>query len=211
MAANDIPRAVSTVVGQVLGEHYFHHATLESLFMQAGAPGEVPEGSQGGRQGRQLGCAGRLGEPEREPRRYGGSLASRTIDRAARRSGPKSAAGSRPAAIPAAQQTALQRRLEKHLHSTWSDAGVDIVVRFRGRFAYIGYVERVQKPGRRDVPRAEPPMPLFRLAFTGDARRWVFALFTYSHEDYEPCLGPSGSFTATPEQAFDCAARLYLS
>jgi len=45
MAANDIPRAVSTVVGQVLGEHYFHHATLESLFMQAGAPGEVPEGS----------------------------------------------------------------------------------------------------------------------------------------------------------------------
>jgi hypothetical protein len=54
-------------------------------------------------------------------------------------------------------------------------------------------------------------MPLFRLGFTGDPRRWFFALFKYSDEDHEPCLGASGSFTATPEQAFDFAAGLYLS
>jgi hypothetical protein len=138
-------------------------------------------------------------------------LASGTIDRTAHRSGPKSGpARTRSAAIPAAQQAVLRRRIEKHVQSTWAHTRVDIVARFRGRFAYVGYVARRQEPGRRNVPRDEAPTPLFRLGFTGDPRRWLFALFTYSHEDYEPCLGASGSFTATPEQAFDCAARLYL-
>jgi hypothetical protein len=45
MAANDIPRAVCAVVGDVVGSHYFHHATIENLLMEAGAPGDVPEGS----------------------------------------------------------------------------------------------------------------------------------------------------------------------
>jgi hypothetical protein len=106
---------------------------------------------------------------------------------------------------------ALKGRLETHVQSAWAEPGVAIVVRFRGRFAYVGYVQRGQ-PGRRNkFPGDDHPMPLFRLGFTGDRHRWAFALFTYSHEDYEPCLGASGSFTATPEQAFDCAARLYLS
>jgi hypothetical protein len=131
-------------------------------------------------------------------------LASRTIDRPVHRSGRNSGAAS-------AQQAALRRRLEKHAQATGTSASVDIVVGFRGRFAYVGYVARRKQPGRRDVPCDEAPMPLFRLGSTGDPHRWLFALFTYSHEDYEPCLGASGSFTATPEQAFDCAARLYLS
>ncbi|MEM7203918.1 MAG: abortive infection family protein [Planctomycetota bacterium] len=33
------------VVGDILGHHYYHHATLETLFMEAGAPGDVPHGS----------------------------------------------------------------------------------------------------------------------------------------------------------------------
>ena len=45
MAGNDIPRAVSTVVGEVIGSHYYSHAALESLFMEAGAPGDIPDGS----------------------------------------------------------------------------------------------------------------------------------------------------------------------
>ena len=40
-----IPRAVCSVVGRNLGEAYFHHATLEGLFHEAGAPGDPPEGS----------------------------------------------------------------------------------------------------------------------------------------------------------------------
>jgi hypothetical protein len=37
--------AVASVVGTVLGNYYFHHATLETLFASAGAPGDPPEGS----------------------------------------------------------------------------------------------------------------------------------------------------------------------
>jgi hypothetical protein len=37
--------AVSSVVGTVLGGYYYHHATLETLFAEAGAPGDPPQGS----------------------------------------------------------------------------------------------------------------------------------------------------------------------
>lgn len=37
--------AVATVVGSVLGGYYYHHATIEMLFAEAGAPGEPPEGN----------------------------------------------------------------------------------------------------------------------------------------------------------------------
>jgi hypothetical protein len=87
------------------------------------------------------------------------------------------------------------------MRSKWRRTSTEIVVRFRARFAYVGAV------------RAGDPVvsPLFRLAFGGDAERWAFALFKYSDQDYEPCLGASGSFLATPEQSLDCAARLYLA
>lgn len=41
----DFPRPLATVVGEVIGSYYFHHRSLESLFYEAGASGEVPEGS----------------------------------------------------------------------------------------------------------------------------------------------------------------------
>ncbi len=133
-------------------------------------------------------------------------MASKAFHQASRRSRPKHPqAPRRQAAIPGELQVALQQRLERHFRSEWSKAGIDIVVRYRGRFAYIGYLER-----RRGEPESGA-LPLFRLEYTGDPQRWVFALFTYSHEDYELCAGPTGSFTPTPEQAFDCAARLYLT
>ncbi len=40
-----IPKAVSAVVGQVLGSHYYNHRRLETLFEEAGAPGDPPEGN----------------------------------------------------------------------------------------------------------------------------------------------------------------------
>lgn len=40
-----IPNPVAVVVGQALGSFYFHHQTLEAMFMAAGAPGNVPEGN----------------------------------------------------------------------------------------------------------------------------------------------------------------------
>lgn len=40
-----IPNSVVSVAGDVLGAHYYNHARLESLFREAGAPGDPPEGN----------------------------------------------------------------------------------------------------------------------------------------------------------------------
>lgn len=40
-----IPKRVIAVASQVLGEHYYSHNKLNTLFMEAGAPGDPPEGS----------------------------------------------------------------------------------------------------------------------------------------------------------------------
>ena len=37
--------SVATVVGTILGNYYFRHATIEEVFADAGAPGDAPEGS----------------------------------------------------------------------------------------------------------------------------------------------------------------------
>ena len=50
-------------------------------------------------------------------------------------------------------------------------------------------------------------------------KRWGFdpesggvnIYFTYSNEKYELSVFPSGEFFGTPEEAFDTAARVYLS
>ena len=39
------PNPVIAVVAEVLGEHYYSHNKLNTLFMAAGAPGEPPEGN----------------------------------------------------------------------------------------------------------------------------------------------------------------------
>jgi hypothetical protein len=45
MMLKEFPRPLATVVGEVIGGYYYHHQTIESLFYEAGASGEVPEGS----------------------------------------------------------------------------------------------------------------------------------------------------------------------
>ncbi|AOF81444.1 abortive infection family protein [Methyloversatilis sp. RAC08] len=40
-----IPNSVIGAVSSVLAEHYYSHSTLNSLFMESGAPGGVPEGN----------------------------------------------------------------------------------------------------------------------------------------------------------------------
>lgn len=40
-----IPNPVVAVVADVLGEHYYNHGKLNTLFMEAGAPGTPPEGN----------------------------------------------------------------------------------------------------------------------------------------------------------------------
>jgi len=43
--ANQIPNSVIGAVSDVLAEYYYSHRTLNSLFMESGAPGDVPEGN----------------------------------------------------------------------------------------------------------------------------------------------------------------------
>ena len=40
-----IPPPVCAVVGEVLGNHYFSHSKLNTLFMEHGAPGDPPDGN----------------------------------------------------------------------------------------------------------------------------------------------------------------------
>jgi hypothetical protein len=72
--------------------------------------------------------------------------------------------------IPPTAQAALRARLEQHVRTHWKDRCREVVVRFRGAFAF----------------------------------------FKYSDEKYEPSFLPSGAFMGTPEEAFDCAAQVYL-
>jgi hypothetical protein len=45
MTLTQFPRSLATTVGEVIGQYYFHHDTIDSLFYEAGASGDVPAGS----------------------------------------------------------------------------------------------------------------------------------------------------------------------
>lgn len=45
MKLTEFPRPLATVVGEIIGGYYYHHRTIETLFYEAGASGEVPDGS----------------------------------------------------------------------------------------------------------------------------------------------------------------------
>jgi hypothetical protein len=45
MMLTEFPRPLATVVGEIIGGYYYHHRTIEALFYEAGASGDVPEGS----------------------------------------------------------------------------------------------------------------------------------------------------------------------
>jgi len=43
--SREIPNSVIGAVASVIAAHYFSHSTLDTLFMESGAPGNVPEGN----------------------------------------------------------------------------------------------------------------------------------------------------------------------
>ncbi len=110
--------------------------------------------------------------------------------------------------IPEAVRVALRRRLEEHAAAKWAGRCRSIIVRFRSDFAYVdAYATSSSvEDGDQDVP-----VRLCRLGYMGNPQRWAFAFFKYSDETYEPSLAFLGSFVVTPEEAFDCAASVYLS
>jgi hypothetical protein len=55
------------------------------------------------------------------------------------------------------------------------------------------------------------PLSLCRLRWTGSPDHWAFACYLTSKDGYEDSILPTGSFTGTPEEAFDCLCGLYLN
>jgi len=118
--------------------------------------------------------------------------------------------------IPEQTRADLSHRLERHALDRWAEHCRAITVRFRGAFAYVDALPKnVWHPS--DIPPEvrlqieATPTHLCRLGYLGSTDRWAFAFYKYSDEVYEPSFLPSGAFAGTPEEAFDCAAHVYLA
>jgi hypothetical protein len=118
-------------------------------------------------------------------------------------------------AIPKDVQNALRARIERHAGEKWADSCRKVDMRFRGGFAYVdAFPKEVQVPhGASAADRAAYEATrthLFRLKYLGSPNNWEYSFFCYSSESYKLSVCASGSFEATPEQAFDSAAGVYL-
>src|SRR3990172_3022505 len=118
--------------------------------------------------------------------------------------------------IPKAVREELAARLLRHAEKRWKGRVRKILLRFHGVYAYVAAVEGA--PGEKLPPKVcryieagEVPVQLCRLGYLGRwSDRWTYAFFKYSDECYAPSVVASGSFEASPEQAFDCAAGVYV-
>lgn len=99
---------------------------------------------------------------------------------------------------PESTKISLRQRLRAHAETRWPQvASLDF--RYRGAFAYIDA----------HLPDGEV-LPLLRLRYGGSAQHWGFGLYLASSGRYENQLLPTGFPSGTPEEALDCACRLYL-
>ena len=75
-------------------------------------------------------------------------------------------------------------------------------IRFKGSFCYIDAYE----------PDSPLPTHLCRLRYfcARGPKAWSLAFYTYSNENYEPCVFPSGEEFGTPEEGFEVGS-MYLS
>jgi hypothetical protein len=117
--------------------------------------------------------------------------------------------------IPKAVQDELRRRLEKHVSSKWKERCREVNVRFRGAFAYVDafplecqYLHGMSAERRALIDAT--PTRLCRLGYLGNADFWEYAFYKYSDNKYQLSVVASDSFEATPEEAFDCSADVYL-
>ena len=102
--------------------------------------------------------------------------------------------------VPSARLKAfLEGHLDFHASQRWPQLE-EVTISWRGGFGYVSaYLSDDEK------------LPLCRLRYLGSDTDWGFALYQASSEGYDDTLLPDGSPTGTPEQALDCALRLYLA
>ena len=117
--------------------------------------------------------------------------------------------------IPKAVREELAARLLRHVGKKWRGRVRKILLRFHGAYAYVAAVktakgEKTSPQVCRYIEEGEVPLHLCRLGYVASIDQWAYAFFKYSDECYAPSVVASGSFLATPEQVFDCAAGVYL-
>lgn len=115
--------------------------------------------------------------------------------------------------IPERVQVTLRQRLERHAATHYIGRCREVLVRFRGRYAYVDAFpekEDLLSKAAEEIGRIKStPIHLFRLGYLGDSERWEFAFYKYSTESYQPSFTIACSFEGTPEEAFDTGA-VYL-
>lgn len=103
------------------------------------------------------------------------------------------------AAIPDNTRRLVQSRLQARAAERWPEL-TDVRVRTRAGFAYV---EATTADGEE--------LALCRLRYLRTASEWGFGMYLASKDGYEDSVLPSGSFSGSVEEAFDCACGLYLN
>ncbi len=88
---------------------------------------------------------------------------------------------------PSLTKESLEWRLRQHARHHWPGLA-DVHVRFRSNFPYVD--------GR--LPDGEV-VRLCRLRYVGSATTWGFAIYRYSHDDYEDNVLPTACPQAAPK------------
>jgi hypothetical protein len=120
--------------------------------------------------------------------------------------------------IPQAVRDQTQNRILAYAKKHYSGKYTRIDVLFQGQLCYIDaylepYVPYAFDPSVAGESREEyierrrnTPLHFCRLRYLGDEDHWSMAIYTYSHEKYEPCVFDNRHFLGTPEEAFETAA-----
>ena len=124
--------------------------------------------------------------------------------------------------IPDRTRAETERRILAYAAEHFAGRYTRLDIRFRGQFCYVdAFTEPVLTPGwpPADWPETREemaerlrntPTHLCRLRYFGP-NNWSFGFYTYSNDRYELAMFPSGSFSGTPEEAFQVSAGVYLS
>jgi hypothetical protein len=78
--------------------------------------------------------------------------------------------------IPSDVQKQAEEILERFNNEQLKDTGIRYVFRFKGKYLYID---------RQDLSSARPS-PICRLQYTGDPSNWLFDVYLYSDNCYDP-------------------------
>ena len=123
--------------------------------------------------------------------------------------------------VPSLVQEKTRDRILAYAEKYYAGEFNRIDVRFRGQFCYIDAYVEPYLPKKFDeklfgetreehIDRLRnTPIHLCRLRYSGLEDSWSMAFYTYSREKYEPCTFHNGSWTGSPEGAFEVAA-VYL-